>query len=131
MDDELTEELDGTNQALVCEKCGDDAGICDRCYDMNRTCKNTEHVLTRYVIYKGEKNISKQFTEKDCCQFCKEQLGEGVFYCESDVITGIIPFYKSNSGILQAAQSATKVATMFVVNATFEEQVAKTGLTVC
>lgn len=53
---------------------------------MDKTCKDTEHVLARYVIYKGEKNISKQFTEKDCCQFCKEQLGEGVFYCKSDEV---------------------------------------------
>jgi hypothetical protein len=68
---------------LVCEKCGENSGICDRCYEMDKTCKDSEHVLTRYVTYKGEKNISKQFTEKDCCQFCKEQLGEGVFYCES------------------------------------------------
>lgn len=57
---------------------------------MDKTCKNTEHVLTRYVVYKGEKSISKQFTEKDCCQFCKEQLGEGVFYCESDVLSALI-----------------------------------------
>lgn len=98
---------------------------------MDRTCKDTDHVLTRYVVYKGEKNISKQFTDKDCCQFCKEQLGEGVFYCESDVITGIITSHDTNPGMLQVAQSATKVATMSAVNATFGEQVAKTGLTVC
>lgn len=83
MDNELSDKLGGTNRVLVCEKCGENAGICDRCYEMDKTCKDTEHVLTRYVVYKGEKNISKQFTEKDCCQFCKEQLGEGVFYCES------------------------------------------------
>lgn len=64
-----------------CGKCGDDFGICDRCYEMDKTCSNSDHVLTRYVVYKGEKQISKQFTEKDCCQFCKEQLGNGVFYC--------------------------------------------------
>jgi len=88
VDDELIDKLDGTNQVLVCEKCGENAGICDRCYEMDKTCKNTEHILTRYVVYKGEKNISKQFTEKDSCQFCKDQLGEGVFYCESDAFYG-------------------------------------------
>lgn len=97
---------------------------------MDKTCRNTEHVLTRYVVYKGEKSISKQFTEKDCCQFCKEQLGEGVFYCESDLIIGIIPFFEPNLGMIQAAQSATKDATTSAVNATYGEQVAKTGLIV-
>lgn len=56
---------------------------------MDKTCKNTGHVLTRYVVYKGEKSISKQFTEKDCCQFCKEQLGGGVFYCEFDMSSAL------------------------------------------
>lgn len=56
---------------------------------MDKTCKDTEHVLTRYVVYKGEKSISKQFTEKDCCQFCKEQLGGGVFYCGFDVSSAL------------------------------------------
>lgn len=91
---QLGDKLDGTNRVLVCEKCGENAGICDRCYEMDKTCKNTEHVLTRYVVYKGEKNISKQFTEKDCCQFCKEQLGEGVFYCESSEL--FLPFCSLN-----------------------------------
>lgn len=98
---------------------------------MDKTCKDTEHILTRYVIYKGEKSISKQFTEKDCCQFCKEQLGEGVFYCECDVINGTLPFFVINPAFLQVVQSATKDVTISVVNATSEEQVAKTGLTVC
>lgn len=124
-------KLGGTNRVLVCEKCGDDAGICDRCYEMDKTCKDTEHVLTRYVIYKGEKSISKQFTEKDCCQFCKEQLGEGVFYCESDAIIGTITIFGSNPGMSQVARSATKGATTSAANATSEEQVAKTALTVC
>lgn len=98
---------------------------------MDRTCKNTEHVLTRYVIYQGEKSISKQFTEKDCCQFCKEQLGQGVFYCEFDAIISAITIFEPNPGMLQVARSATKDATTSAVNATFEEQVAKTALTVC
>lgn len=98
---------------------------------MDKTCKDTEHVLTRYVIYQGEKSISKQFTEKDCCQFCKEQLGEGVFYCESDVINGTFLFFVTKLGIPQVARSVIKDATTSAVNATFEEQVAKTGLTVC
>lgn len=67
---------------LVCKDCGDDCGICDRCYEMDKTCGDPTHVLARYVVYKGEKQISKQFTEKDRCQFCKEQLGSCVFYCE-------------------------------------------------
>lgn len=98
---------------------------------MDKTCKDTEHVLTRYVIYQGEKSISKQFTEKDCCQFCKEQLGEGVFYCECDVINGTFLFYVTNAPTLQVVQSAIRDATTSAVNATFEEQVAKTALTVC
>lgn len=48
---------------------------------MEKSCGDAKHVLTRYVVYKGEKHISKQFTEKDRCQFCKEQLGASVFYC--------------------------------------------------
>lgn len=50
---------------------------------MDRTCGDGNHVLLRYVVYKGEKNIQKQFTDKDICQFCKEQLGGGIFYCKS------------------------------------------------
>lgn len=66
----------------VCKQC-DDRGICDRCYDMDRSCcGDATHVLYRYVVYKGEKTLQKQFTEKDCCQFCKEQLGGGIFYCK-------------------------------------------------
>lgn len=49
---------------------------------MDKTCGDSNHILTRYVVYKGEKQISKQFTEKDHCQFCKDQLGDGVFYCK-------------------------------------------------
>lgn len=71
-----------TDVLPVCRQCGDDSGICDRCYEMDITCSDTNHVLTRYVVFKGEKQISKQFTEKDCCQFCKEQIGGSVFYCE-------------------------------------------------
>lgn len=71
-----------THPILVCKECGDD-GICDRCYNMDKRCRNVAHVLSRYVVYKGEKNISRPFTEKDRCQFCKEQLGNGVFYCKS------------------------------------------------
>lgn len=98
---------------------------------MEKSCKDTEHVLTRYVVFKGEKSISKQFTEKDCCQFCKEQLGEGVFYCKFDQAMRNFPLFKPNLGKMQVAQSVTKDAMTSVVNATFEEQVAKTGLTVC
>lgn len=66
----------------VCKECGD-TGICDRCYDMDKACCNTDHVLSRFVVFQGEKNTSRQFTEKDRCQFCKEQLGNGSFYCRS------------------------------------------------
>lgn len=92
--------LDSTDHISVCEKCGDDAGICDRCYEMDKTCRDTSHVLTRYVVYKGEKNISKQFTEKDCCQFCKEQLGGGVFYCKLCKTINVLSFSETNSGVM-------------------------------
>lgn len=45
-----------------CGKCGDDFGICDRCYEMDKTCSDSDHVLTRYVVYKGEKQISNEIT---------------------------------------------------------------------
>lgn len=69
----------------VCAECGESSGICDRCYDMEKSCGDTSHILTRYVIYKGEKSIRKALTEKDCCQFCKSALGTGTFYCKSSL----------------------------------------------
>lgn len=53
---------------------------------MDKSCCNTDHVLSRYVIYQGEKHISRKFTDKDQCQFCKEQLGNSPFYCESSTL---------------------------------------------
>lgn len=77
-----TQPLIPADDLAVCKQCGDE-GLCDRCYDMDRRCRDANHILSRYVVYKGEKHITRQFTEKDRCQFCKEQLGTSTFYCES------------------------------------------------
>lgn len=101
---------------------------------MDKTCSDIQHILTRYVVYKGEKQISKQFTEKDCCQFCKEQLGGGVFYCEYCGILDVSQLLEllfSNRIIIQAAQSATMGATISVGNVILEEPAAKTAPITC
>lgn len=67
---------------LVCGNCGDDSGICDRCYEVDNTCGDSTHILTRFVVYKGEKQISRELTKEDRCQFCKEELGGSAFYCK-------------------------------------------------
>ncbi|KAF3765215.1 hypothetical protein M406DRAFT_331524 [Cryphonectria parasitica EP155] len=69
-----------------------DLNICDRCYEMDKACGDTSHVLSRQVIYKGEKHIKRQLTEKDMCRFCKEKLSEGPFYSSVLVVVDTMIF---------------------------------------
>lgn len=114
---------------LVCASCGNDSGICDRCYDMEKSCGDPIHVLTRYVVYKGEKSVAKQFTDKDCCQYCKDPLGAGVFYCKSALSFSELCHERVKTNGKQAVQSATKAVMTFAGNATWPGRAAKTART--
>lgn len=92
---------------------------------MEKSCGDSSHVLTRYVVYKGEKYISKPFSEKDRCQFCKEQLGASVFYCKSCSHAWTFQCFcamnlqsTDTRSIIQAVRLVTKAATTFAGNAT-------------
>ncbi|KAB2570434.1 hypothetical protein DBV05_g10899 [Lasiodiplodia theobromae] len=59
-----------------CPNCGDFA-MCERCYEMGRSCKNREagHILIRYCAYSAMYSVSGDFHDKKC-RFCKGSLGK-------------------------------------------------------
>ena len=102
--------------------------MCERCYEMGRSCKNREagHILIRYYAYSAMYSVSGDFHDKKC-RFCKGSLGKSrdSFYRKSSCSAAPVPTLRFI--IRQVVRSAMTDITIFAEVVTQRVQGVRTG----